>query len=70
MWSDGFFYGSGKDLTKKAYKDTNISGREYKRIVKYVENILLREKITNFFSKTLVYVKKKLYLCNEFKKKV
>ena len=68
MWHVGCFYGTGKELIKKAYKDSRISGREYKRIVKFVKNMLLREKITNFFQKSLAYMKKKLYLCKKFKK--
>lgn len=40
MWSVGCFYGTGKELIEKAYKDSELSGREYERIVKYVESIL------------------------------
>lgn len=40
MWSVGCFYGTGEELIKKAYKDSTLSGREYERIVKYVESIL------------------------------
>ena len=39
MWSVGCFYGTGEELIKKAYKDGELSGREYERIVKYVEEI-------------------------------
>lgn len=39
-WSVGCFYGSGEDLIKKAYQDSEISGREYERIVRYVESII------------------------------
>ena len=39
MWSVGCFYGTGEELIKKAYNDSDESGREYKRIVKYVESI-------------------------------
>ena len=39
MWSVGRFYGKGEELIKKAYKDSELSGREYERIVKYVEEI-------------------------------
>lgn len=38
-WSVGCFYGTGEELIKKAYNDSDESGREYKRIVKYVESI-------------------------------
>lgn len=39
MWSVGCFYGTGKELIAKAYKDSKVSGREYERVVKYVEQI-------------------------------
>ena len=37
MWNVGCFYGTGEELIKKAYKDSEVSGREYKRVVEYVE---------------------------------
>ena len=40
MWKVGCFYGTGKELIEKAYKDSELSGREYERIVGYVETIL------------------------------
>ena len=40
MWRVGCFYGTGKELIAKAYKDSELSGREYKRVVDYVESIL------------------------------
>ena len=40
MWSVGCFYGTGEGLIAKAYKDNELSGREYERVVKYVESIL------------------------------
>ena len=40
MWKVGCFYGTGKELIEKAYKDSVLSGREYKRVVDYVESIL------------------------------
>ena len=40
MWKVGCFYGTGKELIEKAYKDSELSGREYKRVVNYVESIL------------------------------
>jgi carbonic anhydrase/acetyltransferase-like protein (isoleucine patch superfamily) len=43
MWCVGHFYGTGDELVKKAHKDSEISGREYERIVKYVESILKDE---------------------------
>lgn len=39
MWKVGCFYGTGKELIKKAYKDSEISGREYKKVVGYVNSI-------------------------------
>ena len=43
MWSVGCFYGTGKELIAKAYKDSELSGREYKRVVEYVESIIKEE---------------------------
>lgn len=40
MWKVGCFYGTGKELIQKAYEDSELSGREYKRVVNYVESIL------------------------------
>ena len=36
-WRVGCFYGTGEELIEKANKDSEVSGREYKRIVEYVE---------------------------------
>ena len=40
MWTVGCFHGTGKKLIAKAYRDSELSGREYKRVVEYVESIL------------------------------
>ena len=40
MWRVGCFYGKGKQLIERAYNDSEISGREYERIVKYVEAVM------------------------------
>ena len=40
MWRVGCFYGTGKELIAKAYKDSELSGREYERVVNYVEAII------------------------------
>ena len=40
MWKVGCFYGTGEELIMKAYNDSKESGREYERVVKYVESIL------------------------------
>ena len=46
-WNVGCFYGSGEELIAKAYKDSAKSGREYERVVKYVESILEEENNDN-----------------------
>lgn len=43
MWSVGCFYGTGEELIDKAYKDSEKSGRQYKRVVDYVNEILKEE---------------------------
>lgn len=40
MWSVGCFFGTGEELIAKAYKDSELSGREYERVVNYVKSIL------------------------------
>ena len=42
-WKVGCFFGSGEELIAKAYKDSKKSGREYERVVKYVNDILKEE---------------------------
>ena len=42
-WRVGCFYGTGEELVRKAYKDSKQSGREYERIVRYVEETLKAE---------------------------
>ena len=37
MWKVGCFYGSGKQLINKAYMDSELSGNEYERVVRYVD---------------------------------
>lgn len=39
MWKVGCFFGSGEELIKKAYSDSEEKGKEYERIVRYVESI-------------------------------
>lgn len=41
MWKVGCFFGTGKELVAKAHKDSLKSGREYERIVNYVESIII-----------------------------
>ena len=43
-WSVGCFYGTGEELINKAYNDSEKSGREYERVVRYVESILADER--------------------------
>ena len=43
MLKVGCFYGTGEELIKKAYKDSKRSGKEYEKIVKYVNSILADE---------------------------
>ena len=43
MWKVGCFYGTGEELIKKAYADSEKSGKEYERVVRYVESILADE---------------------------
>ena len=38
-WAVGCFYGTGEELIKKAYKDSELSGRCYEAIVRAVETI-------------------------------
>lgn len=45
MWSVGCFYGTGEELIAKAYKDSELSGREYERMVNYVKSILEDSKL-------------------------
>ena len=46
MWSVGCFYGTGEELIKKAYMDSKLSGREYERVVRYVESILAEKNLS------------------------
>ena len=43
-WSVGCFHGTGEELIKKAYADSDTSGREYERVVRYVQSILADER--------------------------
>ena len=40
MWKVGCFYGTGDELVKKAHRDSEKSGREYAKVVKYTEQLL------------------------------
>lgn len=61
MWCVGCFYGTGKALIAKAYKDSKVSGREYERVVKYVEQIKRDSK------PSLWHRVKKMLKCNDNK---
>lgn len=39
MWKVGCFYGTGKELIKKAYEDSELRGKNYELTVKYVETL-------------------------------
>lgn len=38
-WCVGCFYGTSEELIEKAYRDSKLSGQEYERVVKYVEEM-------------------------------
>ena len=38
-WSVGCFYGTGDELIKKAYADSEVSGKHYEACVKSVETL-------------------------------
>ena len=40
MWKVGCFFGTGEELIKKAYEDSELSGKCYEASVKYVEELL------------------------------
>ena len=39
MWKVGRFYGSGEELIKKKYQDSELSGRMYEKYVRFVETL-------------------------------
>lgn len=41
MWSVGCFYGTGEELVKKAYADSENKGKHYEEIVEYVNKCVL-----------------------------
>lgn len=45
MWEVGCFFGTGEELIAKAYNDCELIGREYERVVKYVQSILKDNKL-------------------------
>ena len=45
MWKVGFFYGTGEELIEEAYKDSEKTGEEYEKFVKYVESIIVKGSI-------------------------
>ena len=65
MWKVGCFYGTGEELISRAYKDSELSGKEYERIVKYVESILKdsnKMTIVNKIKQCLIKITKKFNL--------
>ena len=44
MWSVGCFYGTGDELIKKAYADSEDKGKHYEEIVEYVNKCVLKNK--------------------------
>ena len=44
MWKVGCFYGTDQELIEKAYKDSEVSGKNYEAYVKFVEKL---EEINN-----------------------
>ena len=38
MWKVGCFYGTGEELIKKAYQDSELSGKMYEKYVKFVKS--------------------------------
>ena len=40
MWNDCCFHGTGEELIKKAYKDSEISGKNYESLVEYVNKFI------------------------------
>lgn len=51
MWKVGCFHGTGEELIAKVYKDSELSGKEYERVVKYVETILRESNTTKILNK-------------------
>ena len=39
MWRVGCFYGTGQELIKKAYQDSEVSGKHYEAYVEFVEKL-------------------------------
>lgn len=42
MWKVGCFYGTGEELIHKAYADSEESGREYERVLRYIKSIITK----------------------------
>lgn len=39
MWKVGCFYGTGEELIKKAYQDSELSGKMYEKYVRFAESL-------------------------------
>lgn len=59
MWNVGCFYGTGKDLTKKAYRDNTLKGQCYESVVKLVDKIdyLLKPNKT-WYDRLMYFIRK------------
>lgn len=44
MWKVGCFYGTGEELIRKAYADSEESGWQYEQVVRYVEAVERRRR--------------------------
>ena len=44
MWTVGCFHGTGEELIRKAYADSQEKGWQYERVVRYVEDVERHEK--------------------------
>lgn len=47
MWTVGCFHGTGEELIRKAYADSQEKGWQYERVVRYVEDVERHEKEEN-----------------------
>ncbi len=47
MWAEGGFYGTGDELIKKAYDDSEDSGKHYEAYVKFVKTMKNMEQKKN-----------------------
>lgn len=62
MWAVGCFYGTGEELIKKAYADSEDKGKHYEEIVEYVNKCVLyqEQEIKSNINKKLKKLWKKI----------